>query len=667
MRSEWFFSETERRQLCFYARNCATGALAAQAEPVLAEFAHYFTGRKLHEPDEDCPGPVWRSTRHIVRSLSKYRDWPDDGASYEQNVLFAQQEFQLDEGELEILRLVLRYERNHGLEIFSDQLLGRLESLHRAVAALTGLTPADAHKRIVPLGRLLDSGVLILNTDDPNGLAGPGGALHLAPPLRKIMSRPYETREEWAAAIFGHPLTPTLVWDDYAHIGEMRDLAARLLQGVQRQPANGINLLLHGPTGTGKTEFCKTVAAKAGMQVWSVGESDDEGGEPTRGERLAALKLAQRLLAKKSGALILLDESEDIIEETGRFSGTRLTRNGSKVHVNRFLEQNPVPVLWTCNSLDDMEPTVLRRMSLIVEFPIPNVQVRSRILSRHIKHAGMNFDSETLRRLAAYNAAPAVVANAALVAKVTGGGAPDFEKAVDSMLRAIGQTPRAPVVEADSFDTALVHCSENIGELVRTLTREGAALDWSMCIDGPPGCGKSLFARYVASRIGLEVIHKRASDLISMYVGQSEKEIARAFADARSRRAMLIFDEADSFLCDRRSAVRSWEITQVNEMWRIRQQNRMWRWWRSSLAFVPGGESDRARMAPGREIDKPRICECTISICRIMRGPSAKQPADSKEQQASRRAEDRRHRPVEEKRSRAGDRRVLLQQRFTCR
>lgn len=51
-----------------------------------------------------------------------------------------------------------------------------------------------------------------------------------------------------------------------------------------------------------------------------------------------------------------------------------------------------------------------------------------------------------------------------------------------------------------------------------------------------------------------------------MYVGQTEQNIAMAFQEARDSEAMLVFDEADSFLQDRKSAFHSWEITQVNEM-----------------------------------------------------------------------------------------------------
>jgi SpoVK/Ycf46/Vps4 family AAA+-type ATPase len=78
--------------------------------------------------------------------------------------------------------------------------------------------------------------------------------------------------------------------------------------------------------------------------------------------------------------------------------------------------------------------------------------------------------------------------------------------------------------------------------------------------------GKSAYARFIAERLGLEAIEKRASDLLSMWVGGTEQNIAGAFAEAADRRAMLVIDEADSLLRDRAGAQRSWEVSQVNEM-----------------------------------------------------------------------------------------------------
>ena len=51
-----------------------------------------------------------------------------------------------------------------------------------------------------------------------------------------------------------------------------------------------------------------------------------------------------------------------------------------------------------------------------------------------------------------------------------------------------------------------------------------------------------------------------------MWVGGTEQNIAAAFEEGKDNQAVLIFDEADSFLQNRNNAVRSWEVTQVNEM-----------------------------------------------------------------------------------------------------
>jgi SpoVK/Ycf46/Vps4 family AAA+-type ATPase len=64
----------------------------------------------------------------------------------------------------------------------------------------------------------------------------------------------------------------------------------------------------------------------------------------------------------------------------------------------------------------------------------------------------------------------------------------------------------------------------------------------------------------------MPIISKKVSELMSMYVGGTEKNIAHAFKRATDDKALLLIDEVDSFLQDRTGAQRSWEQTQVNEM-----------------------------------------------------------------------------------------------------
>jgi SpoVK/Ycf46/Vps4 family AAA+-type ATPase len=87
-----------------------------------------------------------------------------------------------------------------------------------------------------------------------------------------------------------------------------------------------------------------------------------------------------------------------------------------------------------------------------------------------------------------------------------------------------------------------------------------------MCLFGPPGTGKTAYGKWLANQLEMPLIVKKVSDIASMFVGGTEKNIAEAFEQAKSQNAILLMDEVDSFLQDRRSAQRSWEITEVNEM-----------------------------------------------------------------------------------------------------
>ena len=77
-----------------------------------------------------------------------------------------------------------------------------------------------------------------------------------------------------------------LEWSDFDHVARDRDHIERVITGALESGAEGVNILLYGPPGTGKTEFCKVLAGRLDASLYSVGETDDTGDEPVRGERL---------------------------------------------------------------------------------------------------------------------------------------------------------------------------------------------------------------------------------------------------------------------------------------------------------------------------------------------------------------------------------------------
>lgn len=117
-----------------------------------------------------------------------------------------------------------------------------------------------------------------------------------------------------------------LRWEDFDHVAADRDQIEHILRQAAAKPTRGIHILLYGSAGTGKTEFCKTVAARVGVPLYSVGEDNGALDEPCRCERLASYRVFQRLLGSRGQAILLFDEMEDLLltglpDHHGSFEG----------------------------------------------------------------------------------------------------------------------------------------------------------------------------------------------------------------------------------------------------------------------------------------------------------------------------------------------------------
>ena len=99
--------------------------------------------------------------------------------------------------------------------------------------------------------------------------------------------------------------------------------------------------------------------------------------------------------------------------------------------------------------------------------------------------------------------------------------------------------------------------------ILQALQRHG---EGSLCLYGLPGTGKTAFAEALAEALDRELIARSAADVLSKYVGETEKNLAQLFQDHDPAQSILFLDEADSFLSDRQQATRTWERTQVNEL-----------------------------------------------------------------------------------------------------
>jgi SpoVK/Ycf46/Vps4 family AAA+-type ATPase len=354
---------------------------------------------------------------------------------------------------------------------------------------------------------------------------------------------------------------------DFAEQGESFGLLRRMLAGAVERRAAGVNILIHGPPGTGKTELARTLAAAAGAELYAVGEADPDGGEPDRADRLFALRRAQQLLSRRGASLILFDEMEDLFAEADLVAGGG-RRAGSKIFVNRLLEANKVPTIWTSNDIEGIDPAHLRRLSYVLRVNHPPPRARARIAARAAEAEQVPDAARGLDRLLAAEPEAASIARIALRgAGLAGGSGKDAEAVARSLLLGLRGERTLPLRPgAGTLDLGLYESDPPIESLVGKLCEPGAPSDFSLLLTGPPGTGKTALAAHVADRLERPLSVKRASDLLSKWVGGTEANIADAFAEARDEGSVLLLDEVDSLLLDRSDARQSWEVTQVNEL-----------------------------------------------------------------------------------------------------
>jgi AAA+ superfamily predicted ATPase len=470
----------------------------------------------------------------------------------------------LDPLEARILSLALHYKLDQRVERLFDatsECRGDAARFHRGaglIALLLQATPAEIEIRLRGDATLLASGLLRLDQD---------GELHALERLVSLIRQDAPPAADFYDQLLGAIVADPLPWESFEHLGREAEVVAAVLRAALAGRESGINILLYGPPGTGKTSLAATLAARTGARLRPVAEADDCGGEPARHERLAGLRLAQRLAAP-GNTLLLFDEAEDLfVARSGAGFGEPAT--SSRVFIHRLLERMAVPVIWTANDIGALGPAVLRRMTMCLELKIPNLVTRARLWRRMGDTEGVVLPEADAARLARLvPAAPAVASAALRATRLTGGGAETARLIVEGVARAVhGGSLPAPEPEHDAaYDLELVNADCDLAALTADLLRPKAPLAVSFLLSGPPGAGKSAWVRHLAARMGLPVLHKRASDLLDPFVGGTEQNIAAAFAEARDTHAFLVFDEADSLLLERASAVRGWEISQVNEM-----------------------------------------------------------------------------------------------------
>ncbi|MBT00061.1 MAG: hypothetical protein CMI01_15475 [Oceanospirillaceae bacterium] len=349
---------------------------------------------------------------------------------------------------------------------------------------------------------------------------------------------------------------------DFKGVPELQ-LMLDYLNNALSTKALGKNILLHGKPGTGKTQLARAMAEKLSAPLYEVPTKDARTGAMTGRIRLDAAKLAQMFLEDRLGAILLFDEMEDAFRKSDQLA---------KGWFNQLLEENQAPVIWISNNIAEMDPAFLRRFDFIVEVQGSGTDQQTERLKRKLQTLPVSPDW-------AANAAgqswmtPALAKNLAevaryLPAKQITRNQNRLESLIEQRLAAMGENRPVQVLrktlKADfpQFRAEWINTRPTLRNVERLAREEGAA---RICLYGPPGAGKTAYAQELAKRLNKPFILQSGSDLLGMYVGQTEKNIAAMFDKAEKTGAVLLLDEADTFLYTRSMAQRSWEVSAVNE------------------------------------------------------------------------------------------------------
>jgi len=256
----------------------------------------------------------------------------------------------LSRADLAILHFVAVSFHHPGLENALEQLGGlSLGSLQGMLARVLDLPVKDVARSLDPAGRLARTGLLQVDvtrnytfTSKVEMIAGLGDRLTFRCSTPASLFRGAFIPGAEAELGLGH----------FPHLQQQLAILRPYLQSALEQRSKGVNILIHGRPGTGKTQLVRALARELGAELFEVA-AQRSNGEPVEGnDRFRGYCLAQAVVGRHPKHLIFFDEIEDVFrprEDHGP-SG-RSNVSGVKAWVNKTLEENPAPAFWVTNQL----------------------------------------------------------------------------------------------------------------------------------------------------------------------------------------------------------------------------------------------------------------------------------------------------------------------------
>ena len=384
-------------------------------------------------------------------------------------------------------------------------------------------------------------------------------------------------------------LDDALPWEYYGKLADEHGGILRQMISSAKSSARGVNILLYGEPGTGKTSFAKTLAKELALDLYEIRQGDRDGERNSPQSRMAGIRICNEQVPRER-SMVVVDEADQLLRTSMDFFASMFGGMGSsgseKGVINSILDDIKLPTIWISNApARALDESVRRRFDYSIRFDKLGTRQRSSIWRNSVKKFRLerlipDEMSEQLAQKYQTNAGgiAMVLENVKRMRPRQG----QVAALIDKLMK-----PHCELMEAKAKNDTLMPAKdysleglnikgdialERIVEAVsafRNSKEDGNDPDrprMNLLLWGPPGTGKTEFVKHLGKTLNAKVSVKMGSDLLSMWVGGTEQNIKQAFAEAEADNAILFLDEIDGLVQDRSGAQRSWEVTQVNEL-----------------------------------------------------------------------------------------------------
>jgi transitional endoplasmic reticulum ATPase len=441
-------------------------------------------------------------------------------------------------------------------------------AIQRPLSQILGLSEQSVQDALSRNGKLFQSGLLTIEHRSRYDLKQ---LLDLLTPTFHSRMVVPQTDIRSLVEGFVKPATEAKVaLNRFSHVANLVFMVREYLKQSLFTGKPGANVLIYGPPGTGKSQLARAVAHDLGVQLLEVSPTNLAGAAVAPIRRIRNYRIAQSFYGNSSNVL-LFDEVEEVFTMLGNDRSDDETTIPQKSFLNALLESTKIPTIWIANNLEQFDPAYLRRFDICIEMPVPSRSTRLAMLQDAFKGAV----SDTLVDTISHHdkVSPALIQQVAEVsaALASNDTVAKREECVVTLLNQKLRAQGSKEVHYKTTDTAghllfdpgLLNCAQDLRRIVEGLktTKVGR-----LCLYGPPGTGKTAFGKWVAQSLDLTHMVVSGSTLRGCYVGDTEKNIAKAFAAGKAEGAVLQLDEIDTFLADRSRPMQEHEIAHINEM-----------------------------------------------------------------------------------------------------